>query len=232
MTIDDLKARVGRETYEMASRHLRSDVDYEAKRGDDTQAQDAAHDIGDLLLYDADISDVDRVRLMFEVYRDLPTYGLLMYGTDRLSELSQEAQDLFWDQFRELLAHPNDALADQVAYTLWCELFEDPSWVGEAWKVLTKEPASDLLLQRVLIHSGPVPYDLKRELYERLLPDEKWHYYIYRSLLHSAFDVYGKIHRKDAGQVLEQLELADDLEHLGKLQDKLSDLESGKWVKL
>lgn len=96
----------------------------------------------------------------------------------------------------------------------------------------TKEPASDLLLQRVLIHSGPVPYDLKRELYERLLPDEKWHYYIYRSLLHSAFDMYGKIHRKDAGQVLEQLELADDLEHLGKLQDKLSDLESGKWVKL
>ena len=77
--------------------------------------------------------------------------------------------------------------------------------------------ATDEVLKHTLIASGPVPWNLKTVLYRRLVTDARWHYYIYQSLLHSAFDVYGNLDRSEAVDWLNRLLLPKDTPDLAEL---------------
>ncbi len=121
-----------------------------------------------------------------------------------------------------LLGHDDDAMSEPLVYSLWCDFFEDAARVEQAWTELVGHNTAPRLLQRVLIVSGPVPFHFKAQLYQRLLNDKTWHYHIYRSLLHSAFDVCGDLDREQALAILRRLDLAPGSEHLITLWEELS----------
>ena len=92
--------------------------------------------------------------------------------------------------------------------------------------MLVTDDAPPRLLERVLIASGPVPFRLKTRLYAKLINDEHWHYFIYRSLLHSTFDIYGEIEQREVIKLLAELKLPPEealsVKHIEKeLRDRV-----------
>jgi hypothetical protein len=151
----------------------------------------------------------------------MPAYGLLMYVSHHYPDWPPAARQQFWDGVKTRLAGEDHALARPLAYNLWCDWFEHGDHTAEAWDALTKPGTLDPVLQEVLMASGPVPWRMKTQLYERLVTDTRWHYYIFRSLLHSAFDVFGSVDSKEAAAWLQRLSVAPSTENLRELQDHL-----------
>jgi hypothetical protein len=163
----------------------------------------------------------ERLALAMALYRDLPSYAVLMYGTSAYREFSGETRTAFWVAYRVLLADPDARLADPIAYSLWCDYFEDPKTVHEAWCGVDPSTLPRRGLERLLDVAGPVPWTLKAPLYQRLLPDLSRHQAIFRSLLSSRFDVYGRIDATQALRLLNQLRLTRDTAGLAELRARL-----------
>jgi hypothetical protein len=164
----------------------------------------------------------DRVALMFELYRCMPSYGHLMYAKHHYLSWDRPVRDLFWDEYRRLLGDEDDRLADPVAYSLWCDFFEDSAAVEETWHAVSRTgDLNERALQRMLAVAGPVPYRLKAPLYGLLVTNERWHLPLFRSLLASAFDVYGSVEEQAARLLLARLALPDTTPGLAELRQKL-----------
>jgi hypothetical protein len=158
---------------------------------------------------------IDRIALLFAVYERMPCYALVAFAPSWLAADSPDALALWQRKYREFLAAEDDALADPIAYELWCGRFEGADKEVESWwRALTEGDCSSRLVERLLEHSGPVPYPLKAELYERILPDERYHPHVFRSLLGSCHDYFGQIDREKARQVFRRLRLPPDTEGL------------------
>jgi hypothetical protein len=175
----------------------------------------------DLIWWNDDLSIGEKLTLTFEVYQDMPCYAYLMQLKLHYSELSDTNKLVCLHWLREMVGSGKPEYVEPATYALWCDFFEDPQTVNETWAVMTEDSISETGLQKVLINSGPVPFVLKKSLYERLISETKWHYYIFRSLLHSQFDVYGKTDLDEARQLLGRLSLSPDTEHLSLLQERL-----------
>src|SRR5262249_4405166 len=159
-------------------------------------------------IWDLNECDAHKLDLAIQAYLEMPCYGHAMYFSMNYRDLSAPVRDQFWAWVRTTLSGNDDVLANPLEYMLWCDFFEaDKDRATEAWARLVDVESTDTLLQRILVASGPAPYVLKSSLYDRLLPDRKWHYYIYRSILHSMNDVYGGIDFYNAKQVLKHLDL-------------------------
>jgi len=222
MDLQQIVAAVGHAAYHQAAASARRAAPQTGLRaGSEDFDSTIAHTISDMI-WESSLADVAKVALVWRVYSDMPCYALLMGVRHVYPQLSPAARDLFWMHARMLLAHDDDAMAEPLAYSLWCDFFEDAATVEQAWTELVGQDAAPRLLQRVLIVSGPVPFHFKAQLYQRLLNDKTWHYDIYRSLLHSAFDVCGDLDREQALAILRRLDLAPDTEHLITLWEELS----------
>ena len=168
------------------------------------------------------VPDAEILRFFFELYREMPAYKVLfeLSITRPYQVLTPELKRAYWEFIGEMLGSTDAAFADPVAYILWTDFFEDPDLVEKAWSALISGSPNDRLLERLLIKSGPIPVPLKRGLYKRLISDVRWHYFIYRSLLHSQFDVYGRIDKDEARETLDKLRLnlpSDEQEHYQQL---------------
>lgn len=135
--------------------------------------------------------------LGFALYRAMPCYAVLMY-------VGFEPHDVaFWTAVRSLLDDPDDRLAAPMAYWLWCGPFEGPE-VRDAWRQVV-EGAPRLRLRRVLSVSGPVPWELKAPLLERLCEQSEWRGPVLDALEGAAFDVLGSVEVGAALALLERL---------------------------
>jgi hypothetical protein len=185
------------------------------------------HDLAGQLWEGGEGTWSERLGLAFDLYRVMPCYATLMYMRHSFFEWDEATRDGFWAEYGSLLSDPDDRLAHPIAYSLWCDYFEDSATVGQAWTTLEAPGVlSDLGLRRALDASGPVPYTLKARTYERLRDNSIWHPSIFRSLLRSAYDVYGKIDAKAATRLLDQLSLPRTTDGLAELREKLK-AESG-----
>ncbi len=167
------------------------------------------HKITDLI-WNGDEPLVAKINLLFEIYDVMPAYAHLMYATFHYDSFSTSDRRFWWQMTTDRLATGSCAIAQPIQYSLWCDFFEDPKMVSEAWENLTHPSVPDAALRRVLKVSGPVPFSKKRALYKRLIEDQKWHKSIVDSLYGSVVDVYGDIDRKDARRWLARLKLCDD----------------------
>ena len=168
---------------------------------------------------------LDEVTLAFALYRRMPCYSNLSFIRVALSGGSrgEPAKALFWREYRDLVSDPDDRLADPVSYSLWCDYYEDPDDVLEAWSETALHPAtSQRGLERILDRSGPVPFPFKASLYEQLIAEPRWHPFIFLSLLHSRFDYFGKIDIEAARQLLSRLQLPADTDGLAVLTEGLA----------
>ena len=177
-------------------------------------------DIGEMI-WEAALPDEDKVRLLFQVYADMPTSSLFFYLTMNYEALSGATRVFWWDNVRLLLSQPDLLRARPLMYCLWCDFFEDTNRVAEAWNALVTVEADPVLLEHVLEVSGPVPFAWKEQLYARLIPDKRWHPAIFSSLLFGQFDTFGKIDRTAARDIFQQLDLPENTQDLSLLQQAL-----------
>ena len=179
-----------------------------------------AHQISDFVL-ESELSAPERVDLILQFYEEMPCYAYLMYIKILFSDLSKEEKTSFWQWVRIQIASEDNAIKAPLFYSLWCDFFEDTQTVQEAWKELITPLPSDKTLQMILGVSGPVPFDLKNQLFERLIDKSTWHPFIFQSLLYSQFDYYGKIDKQKALEILQRLKLPRNTKHLNKLAKEL-----------
>lgn len=215
ITLDELRLQVGAERWESARRQAWR---LSPATGTLEQWQRSSNESKDPLEYVRDLlgkstieseSDTALVSLYADVYRAMPLYGFIfdLFIKRSYEDFGPDARAMFWSFSREMLSSPGDALADPVAYSMWCDFFEDPSRVDEAWRMLVTEDSSPRMLRRILDASGPVPFRLKQPLYDRLISDDSWHDSIFQSLLFSSGDVYGDFDREAAARVFSKLTL-------------------------
>ncbi|HEX8084463.1 MAG TPA: hypothetical protein VF529_09255 [Solirubrobacteraceae bacterium] len=166
------------------------------------------HDLNDLLWHEGESPPAERMAAALAVYRAMPCYATLMGLTDVFHDLPRDVRSAMWAAYRALLDQADAPLADPVTYSLWVDFYEDRSTVKEAWhETALHAPATDLRLERVLDHSGPVPFKLKERLYERLIGEPRWHPHILTSLARSATDVYGDLPKRRARRWLDRLDV-------------------------
>ncbi len=203
-----LIASVGAERYDAAARSLRADsARTDFGRGPAGSPSDLPHEITDLI-WAPDQSFHHRIELFFAVYDDMPAYGHLMYSVHHYPYFDASDRSFWWGHVRTRLVSPDPAIRQPLLYCLWCDYFEDPDTVAEAWRAVTALPhRSRDLLKAVLPVSGPVPYPIKRSLYRELLRDAEFHEAIFRSIQRSVFDVYGNVDARHALRLLSRLSL-------------------------
>jgi hypothetical protein len=177
------------------------------------------HELASEIWESGDDAAVDRVALSFELYRAMPCYASMIYVRMNRGTWDEDAHRLFWDECRTLVDDEDDHLADPVTYSLWCDWFEDPETVEEAWSEIARpKELSERGLERLLDCAGPVPFELKAPLYNQLAQDPRWHVPVFRSLLYSGFDYYGQIDIDAARELLRRLDVPADTEGLGDLE--------------
>ena len=176
------------------------------------------HDLSNKI-WDSSLSILDKMEIAFQLYEEMPCYAVLMYINHHYDNFEKDEKDFFWSKYRQYINCSNQSLSNPVEYSLWCDYFENPQIVNEAWHSMLSEPFSDLLVQRILLASGPVPYMLKAVLFEKLIMNENWHSYIFKSISGSAFDYFGNIEKKDAKRVFDKLRISTNNEEYEKLKD-------------
>jgi hypothetical protein len=154
-------------------------------------------------------SNAEKIRLGFEVFEMFPSQWVLCVLFNWFyddADLTPPERAEVWRKMAGYL-DGEPCHADPVAYKLWIDMFEDVTTVEEAWRGVTNACASDRALNRLLDVSGPVPYALKLELYEKLLPRPETHPGILRSLYFSAHDAFGIIDAPQARSLLTALQV-------------------------
>lgn len=218
MNKEQLIEKVGRKAYAAACREAKR---WAPSAGFGPGADlDLPHDLSDLV-WDSNLKPAEKVRLLFELYFDMPDYAYLMYLYGYYGDLPQAVKHDVLKRYQAILNDGDDIHSAPVQLSLWVDFFEDRDTVVEAWQELLDGNENEQLIDRVLRASGPVPYDLKARLYERLIDDPRWHVAISLSLLHSIHDAFGDIDLEAARSVFAKLKLAPETEHLEALKEAL-----------
>jgi hypothetical protein len=196
MNKEKIISQVGQKLYRDACDHIRQHPDKETP--------DVVYRILDLI-WEGDYSICEKLEVFFSFYDDMPKYSFVADIAKNYHRFSEVDRQTWWSMARDRLSSGEYALEQPIAYSLWCDFFEDPRTVEEAWVEVSNETVLESVLRIALLQSGPVPYQLKRQVYDRLLPYINWHNVIFHSLYCSATDAYGQIDRHDACKLLSQL---------------------------
>jgi hypothetical protein len=219
-----IKNHVGPEIYAREYERARRAAP-ETGRADANQvySSDIPHVIDDLIWDGSNgLSDRDKLLLMFAVYEDLPSYGILLFSHRRYQKFTPELQALFWQEVRRLLSTGDPALVGPLEYLLVIDFFELCKDCETIWHALLGEGANAHLVRGVLRCSATAPWHLKEQLYEGLIGDPVWHQDIYRSLVESYYTLYGQIDKSAAALYLDLLVLSPEPQELQRFKDVLS----------
>ncbi|MFV1885425.1 MAG: hypothetical protein ACMZ7B_13125 [Balneola sp.] len=169
----------------------------------------------------------DQIKIFFDLYMICPSYSVI--STLKIyywKDLFESAKKEFWRNIKSILNSGKEHFIKPIEYSLWCDFFEDWNTVEESWKNLVTKDATNEVLKIILDVSGPVPFNLKKPLYSRLIRSEFWHIHIFKSLLHSEFDVYGNIDKKESLKILNRLSIDENTEHLDLLRERLQEVQN------
>lgn len=173
----------------------------------------------------SDKSNLDKIDLGFQLFDKFPNYFLFLvpfYRRVRDKDFdSGNEKNLIWKKFMDYLGS-EPYYADPVAYVLWVEFFEDKSTAQETWKGLMNYKSNKKALLRLIESSGPVPFELKEPVYQKLLTDTKNHNAIFKSLLFSSYDIYGQIDNEKARILLSKLNVSTDTDDYQLLKKKIN----------
>jgi len=180
------------------------------------------YEISDKVWY-SELSPSTKIKLGFQLYETFPNYYHFLtpfYHLVKNNEVTDpNEKEMIWQYFMKYLASER-FYADPVGYVLWVDFFEDESTVHEAWNGLMKFYDKKAAL-RLLEQTGPVPYELKEKLYKTLVKETENHEAIFKSLLYSAYDVFGQISKGKAKDLLKQLKIDRTTEEYKALLEKL-----------
>lgn len=180
-------------------------------------------EISDKVWYSA-MTNSQKISLGFQLYETFPSYYHFLtpfyHGIRNNEIVDTNEKIIIWKHFMKYLASEN-YYADPVGYVLWVDFFEDETTVRDTWQGLVNNYSNKKALLRLLEAAGPVPFDLKETHYNSFLVDKTNHEFIFRSLLYSAYDLYGKIDKKKALNILAKLKIDTGTENYKLLKEKL-----------
>jgi hypothetical protein len=166
----------------------------------------------------------EQIRIGFELFEKFPSYFHFLLPYYRLIKYKQtedqSLQNIIWQTFMKFLGTEN-CYFSPVSYVLWVEFFEDCETADETWKGLMQFSDNKISVMKLLEFAGPIAYELKEPVYKKLLPDQSTHESIFKSLLFSSFDLFGKTENDKALKLLSQLKIDPKTEHYQKLREKL-----------
>jgi len=236
MNVNELIDFVGREAFEGYSRRswasaartgqgqLQTLSSTEDDEGQSQADYDLAVDLVDHVL-DLDIDSAGKINFIFELYRLAPNYTWLNeLESFYIWDLEIFERTVFWAEMARLISDEDKRLVTPACYLLWCGPFEQQDQVDEAWKSLLGNELSKSGYESLLSASGPVPYRLKRKLYDKLISDKEMHLSILNSLICSVNDACGQIDIKDALRVIENLDISGYEDYLRGLKNELQKL--------
>ncbi len=184
---------------------------------------DLFDDISEKVWYSA-MTNLEKISLGFQLFELFPSYYHFLvpfyHGIRNREIVDDNEKEIIWRHFMRYFVLEN-YYADPVGYVLWVEFFEDESTVKETWLGLMKNYSDRKSLVQLLEYAGPVPFDLKEDLYNSLLADKENHERIFKSLLCSAYDVFGKIDEKKTRTILAKLNVDTETESYKLLKEKL-----------
>ena len=135
---------------------------------EDLELWSVADDISDWALEAEGVEAADKVRLLFELHGEMPSYWVLQ-KVEWLAKSHKEIDwAVVWECFSAALSSESPEQADPASYALWCGPFEDDELAPRAWRALATEDAQDRMMERLLKVSGPVPWEAKVTTYRRL----------------------------------------------------------------
>ena len=157
----------------------------------------------------------EKVKLSLSLFEIQPTYHVLTtmwleYETSHC--VTAETTEFIFRKYQSSLSNDNGNLTNSMEYSLYFDIFEEPKINRVAWNFFLQNSPSDNYLKIMLVNSGPVPFDLKYELYKVLLPREKFHNDVFRSIRHSCFDNCGKVDKPKAFSILKQLNVSEGID--------------------
>jgi hypothetical protein len=183
--------------------------------------KDQNHDPGDLIekLWETKLPVKEKIFLSLDIYDLYPSYSVLsnMWLEYKCSdEIKREFNDIIFKKYQDELSTSDKRLSESTEYSLYFDVFEDPDRNKDAWNYFLNNNPTNKFLKIMLANSGPVPYDLKHQLYEKLIKDENFHLDIYKSIRHSCFDNCGIINKEQAKYIFTKLKLADKMDEVNK----------------
>lgn len=221
MTKAEIILNVGEAHYWATSRNLvemARDAAYGSARASSAKAGPTLpHDIAGLI-WDSNQTPGEQISLFFELFDDLPSYGMLMYAKHHWPEWESEERAHWWREFTLRLRGDFHA---PLTYSLWCDFFEDSASAAEAWRAVTNHAQVRQLL-RVLPVSGPVPWSLKRLHLWRSLLFSELRSAAFDGLVGAAFDVYGQVNKQEARLLAWLLQRSTHDPRFSRLMEHLS----------
>jgi hypothetical protein len=198
-TIEHLRARAGAERWAAAAAAIRGG------RDDGGLGNDLSSDIW----WDAPtLRARERIDLTFELFEELPGYGVLMHVTGFYEDMAPEDRQHLWAHAARVLDTAGDPHADPLLYWLDMDVFGDGTdHERESWHALTGPDAGDGRMRRLLSVAQEVPFALKEPVYERFLPVRSWHGLIAASLRGSALERDGEAAVAGANDLIARLDL-------------------------
>lgn len=175
-------------------------------------------------VWDSNRYNLEKIRLGFQLFELFPSYYHFLtpfyHALVNKNIIDPNELNIVWRQFMHYLTAEN-YFADPVAYVLWVDFFADQSTVIDCWRGLMSHRSEIRALRRLLEVVGPVPFELKEELYDSLISVQANHELIFLSLQFSAYDYYGKIDKIKAQVLLSKLVIDRENEKYKLLTEKL-----------
>jgi hypothetical protein len=204
--------------------------------GRELTAEEVAHECAAGAVLADGLDPVRRLRLAFGLLDLLDEYWVTVeIGFAMKNEQSPPVWEALWECYRSRLEAPR--MAKNLTYSLWVDWFEDTKTVATAFTaVLGKDldllRDSDALDEadraafhrrvcRILEVSGPVPWPIKVPVYEAASGRADLHPSLFKGLLFSYHDFYGRLEPDAALDLLRRLELPDGTEHRTALHNVL-----------
>jgi hypothetical protein len=171
---------------------------------------DTPYHISNLVWRNDETPLMEKVRLILEIYHDLPAYSFLaIIYRDEYRAFPGEVRQFYFAELTRI-ALEQESLAEPILYTLALDFFDDLTEAAMAWTITSQRRDHPKWIQNLLEISGPVPFRLKYDLYHQLLPNETFHAAIFTSLYQSCFAPAGDIDKGEAANVLNQLHVPRD----------------------
>jgi hypothetical protein len=165
----------------------------------------------------SNLSVEDKLLLSFEINDLKPSYPVLstMWLEYSLTnEVSTRNNELIFSYYLKSISDSHADLSATTEYSLHFNIFEDPERNRIAWDFFLKQRPNEKFIKTMLQCSGPVPYELKHEVYEKLVMDDLFHLEIYHSIKYSCG--YGQIEKHRARDILHKLNLNDKMDKISK----------------
>ncbi|WP_330299690.1 alpha/beta fold hydrolase [Streptomyces sp. NBC_00503] len=193
---------------------------------------DIANGLGSMAFTDERLYLAGRLRVALGLM-DLLGGHVLVTGQVHSAHLGPEGPlptDLLWDGYRRRL----EAVREYPAITdsLWFDWFEVAQTADEAFTEVLGNDREQLLpgapeallrrARRVLEHSGPVSWPGKADTYRAAARTPALHHAVFRAVLRSYHDVYGRLDPAEALCILGGLDVPPETEHLAGLRRALA----------